>query len=101
MSDPADLPTFVPSRETVELAAERLAIAIDRTADWPGMGDHVKNFYLRVALDVLNGTGQRLIADALVHVGENVGDYGFAEDEPLDLKWYGDDLRRQLDLATL
>lgn len=75
MSDP--LPTFVPSQETAEQAAERLWKAVTRPSEvtWDDAPPHVRAYWMQRAVDMLAGAGQRLIADSLAHVHENADAY--------------------------
>jgi hypothetical protein len=108
------LPTFVPSTPTAELAAEKLWAAVmkkevERGFSWEDQPAHVRNYWMGLAVDMLHGAGQHLVADAFAHVGEHPEPYGvpgpadghLTTPKPADdLKVLAGRLRADLYLAT-
>lgn len=94
------LPVFVPSAEAVEAAARAIGKALD-SLDWDTARAPIKNYYLRVALDAINASAQRLIADAAGHVADHASYYGAAAliGQP-QLRDLSTDLRKRLNDGT-
>lgn len=108
MSD-APLPTFVPSTQAAEKAAEALWASLTKGPQegqtWEGLAAYERNYFMQRAVDALAGAGQYLVADALAHVAENAEPYGLpsmqesdAQDQMLAA---ARELRVNLDLASL
>jgi hypothetical protein len=65
------LPTFVPSRESVEAAAEVLYNRAASGPDWAALAAHQRNYYTNIAASILSRTGHRLVTDSLNWVAEH------------------------------
>lgn len=72
------LPVFVPSREAVEKAGERLGKELDSSLDWSTAPAYVKTHYCGLALEAIGAAAHHLIADAAGHVADNASYYGAA-----------------------